>query len=106
MRRLRQSCRQRAPMAWVPWSFRKTRGKTPICTDGTDSRYLSQELSCTSLKSGVLSMILAGDVGGTKVHLALYDFECGRLKPVRDEKFPAPEFATLDAVVETFLTGE
>ena len=48
-------------------------------------------------------MILAGDVGGTKVHLALYNFEGGRLKPVRDEKFPAPEFATLDAVVEKFL---
>src|ERR1019366_1267687 len=50
-------------------------------------------------------MILAGDVGGTKVHLALYNFEGGRLKPVRDEKFPAPEFASLDAVVEKFLTG-
>ena len=25
-------------------------------------------------------MILAGDVGGTKVHLALYTFEAGRLK--------------------------
>jgi glucokinase len=51
-------------------------------------------------------MILAGDVGGTKVHLALYNFEGGKLKPVRDEKFPAPEFATLDAVVEKFLTGD
>jgi len=51
-------------------------------------------------------MILAGDVGGTKVHLALYNFEAGRLKPVRDQKFPAPEFATLDAVVEKFLTGD
>jgi glucokinase len=50
-------------------------------------------------------MILAGDVGGTKVHLALYSFEGGRLKPVRDAKFPAPEFASLDAVVEKFLTG-
>ena len=30
-------------------------------------------------------MILAGDVGGTKVHLALYNFEAGKLKPVRDE---------------------
>ena len=48
-------------------------------------------------------MILAGDVGGTKVHLALYNFEGGRLKPVRDQKFPAHEFATLDAVVEKFL---
>ena len=34
-------------------------------------------------------MILAGDVGGTKVHLALYSFEAGKLKPVRDQKFPA-----------------
>ena len=48
-------------------------------------------------------MILAGDVGGTKVHLALYNFEGGRLKPVRDEKFPATEFPTLDAVVAVFL---
>src|SRR5277367_2749955 len=51
-------------------------------------------------------MILAGDVGGTKVHLALYNFEAGRLKPVRDQKYPAHEFATLDAVVETFLSGD
>ena len=48
-------------------------------------------------------MILAGDVGGTKVHLALYNFEEGRLKPVRDQKFPASEFATLDEVVLRFL---
>jgi glucokinase len=51
-------------------------------------------------------MILAGDVGGTKVHLALYSFEGGRLKPVRDQKFPAHEFAKLDDVVEAFLTGD
>ncbi len=48
-------------------------------------------------------MILAGDVGGTKVHLALYNFVGGKLSPVRDEKFPAPEFACLDDVVKEFL---
>jgi glucokinase len=48
-------------------------------------------------------MILAGDVGGTKVHLALYNFDGGRLVPVRDQKFPAAEFATLDDVVHRFL---
>ena len=48
-------------------------------------------------------MILAGDVGGTKVHLALYNFEGGRLKPVRDEKVAPQEFATLDALVNKFL---
>jgi glucokinase len=48
-------------------------------------------------------MILAGDVGGTKVHLALYNFEGGRLKAVREQKFPAHEFGSLDEVVEKFL---
>lgn len=51
-------------------------------------------------------MILAGDVGGTKVHLALYDFTGGRLHEIRDQKFPAHEFASLDAVVDTFLAGD
>jgi glucokinase len=49
-------------------------------------------------------MILAGDVGGTKIHLALYAFEGGSLKPVRDTKYPAHEFGSLDAVVEAFLS--
>lgn len=51
-------------------------------------------------------MILAGDVGGTKVHLALYSFEGGKLKPVRDEKFPAAGFNTLDEVVHRFLGAD
>ena len=48
-------------------------------------------------------MILAGDVGGTKVHLALYSFEGGRLKPFRDDRVPAQELPSLDAAVEQFL---
>ena len=51
-------------------------------------------------------MILAGDVGGTKVHLALYDFANGRLHPIRDHKFPAHEFGSLDEVVLKFLAGD
>jgi glucokinase len=50
-------------------------------------------------------MILAGDVGGTKIHLALYNFEDGQLKSVRDQKYPAHEFASLDDVVKSFLAG-
>jgi glucokinase len=50
-------------------------------------------------------MILAGDVGGTKVHLELYCFVSGRLQPLRDQKFPAHEFASLDDVVNKFLAG-
>ena len=48
-------------------------------------------------------MILAGDVGGTKVHLALYEFATGKLKCIRSHKFPAHEFASLDEVVLRFL---
>ena len=48
-------------------------------------------------------MILAGDVGGTKVHLALYQFEHGQLVHVRDERFPAHEFSGLQEIVSRFL---
>jgi len=48
-------------------------------------------------------MILAGDVGGTKVHLALYEFENGELTHVRDEKFPAQEYDGLEAIAKRFL---
>lgn len=51
-------------------------------------------------------MILAGDVGGTKVHLALYDFTEGKLKHTRDKQFPAKEYAGLEEIVREFLGAE
>jgi glucokinase len=48
-------------------------------------------------------MILAGDVGGTKVDLALYGFENGDLTLVREERFPAPEYPGLEVIVKKFL---
>ncbi|MHB1021345.1 MAG: glucokinase [Acidobacteriaceae bacterium] len=51
-------------------------------------------------------MILAGDVGGTKVHLALYDFAQGELHHVRDQKFPAQNYDGLEAVVREFLAAD
>jgi len=51
-------------------------------------------------------MILAGDVGGTKVHLALYDFTEGKLHPLRDKKYPAYQFSSLDEIVDKFLSGD
>jgi glucokinase len=48
-------------------------------------------------------MILAGDVGGTKVHLALYRFQRGTLQHVRDEKFAAPQYPNLQSIVREFL---
>ena len=51
-------------------------------------------------------MILAGDVGGTKVHLALYSFEEGRLHWIRDQKYPAVDYASLEVIVKDFLAQE
>jgi glucokinase len=51
-------------------------------------------------------MILAGDVGGTKVHLALYDFINGKLSHVRDERYPAKDYSGLEEIVRIFLGAE
>ncbi len=51
-------------------------------------------------------MILAGDVGGTKVHLALYDFIDGKLKHNRDERYPAREYSGLEEIVKEFLSAD
>jgi glucokinase len=51
-------------------------------------------------------MILAGDVGGTKVHLALYDFIDGNLVYSRDQRFAAKEYSGLEEIVKEFLSAE
>ena len=51
-------------------------------------------------------MILAGDVGGTKVHLALYDFTHGNLKYTREERFPAKDYSGLEEIVKEFLGAD
>jgi glucokinase len=51
-------------------------------------------------------MILAGDVGGTKVHLALFDFTDGKLKHNRDERYPAKEYNGLQEIVKEFLGAD
>jgi glucokinase len=51
-------------------------------------------------------MILAGDVGGTKVHLGLYDFTEGKLKCTRDKQYPAKEYSGLEEIVKEFLGAD
>jgi glucokinase len=51
-------------------------------------------------------MILAGDVGGTKVHLALYDFTDGKLKHTRDERYAAKEYNGLAEIATEFLGAD
>ncbi len=48
-------------------------------------------------------MILAGDVGGTKAHLALYDFIDGRLEYSNDRLFAPREYSGLEEIVKEFL---
>jgi glucokinase len=51
-------------------------------------------------------MILAGDVGGTKVHLALYDFINGQLQYSRDARYPAKDYSGLEEIVREFLGAD
>ena len=51
-------------------------------------------------------MILAGDVGGTKVDLALYDFNNGKLSYTRDKIYRARDYSGLEAIVTEFLASE
>ncbi|HZY88350.1 MAG TPA: glucokinase [Gemmataceae bacterium] len=51
-------------------------------------------------------MILAGDVGGTKTVLALFDDAGGELRPVRDATFPSRDHASLEEIVAAFLAAD
>lgn len=48
-------------------------------------------------------MILAGDIGGTKTHLALFRVEREQLIQVRQEIFPSKAYAGLEEVIQKFL---
>jgi glucokinase len=48
-------------------------------------------------------MILAGDIGGTKTHLALFEWKHERAEPVRSESFPSAEYVSLEEILEEFL---
>ena len=50
-------------------------------------------------------MILAGDIGGTKTHLALFE-EQKRLKIIKEEVFLCEEFSSLLSVIKKFLSSK
>ncbi len=49
-------------------------------------------------------MILAGDTGGTKTRLALYDEQQGKLVRRQTETFGSAEFPSLEEIIRTFLS--
>jgi glucokinase len=50
-------------------------------------------------------MILAGDIGGTKTNLALYEWTTGRVEPVREDSFHSADYKALEEIVEEFLSA-
>lgn len=48
-------------------------------------------------------MILAGDIGGTKTTLALFDWTTERVEPVREETYPSKDYGTFEDVLKEFL---
>ncbi|QLQ05107.1 MAG: glucokinase [Anaerolineae bacterium] len=48
-------------------------------------------------------MLLAGDIGGTKTHLALYTAERGPRDPVVDAVFPSRDFPNPESIIQQFL---
>lgn len=48
-------------------------------------------------------MILAGDIGGTKTNLALYEWTTERTEPLRLESFHSRDYASLEEILTEFL---
>jgi glucokinase len=48
-------------------------------------------------------MIVAGDIGGTKTHLALFDWHKDRVDPIRLETFHSADYTSLEDILTEFL---
>ena len=48
-------------------------------------------------------MLLAGDIGGTKTHLAIFSPETGPRTPLAEATFPSARFPSLEALASEFL---
>ncbi len=48
-------------------------------------------------------MLLAGDIGGTKTNLAIFDPTDGLREPVKEQTFPSAKYPSLEAIVHEFL---
>lgn len=48
-------------------------------------------------------MLLAGDIGGTKTHLAIFSPEKGAHEAIVEQLFPSGQFANLETIVQAFM---
>jgi glucokinase len=51
-----------------------------------------------------ISMLLAGDIGGTKTNLAVFSPEDGPRAPLAEATFPSADYPSLEALVREFLS--
>ena len=51
-------------------------------------------------------MILAGDIGGTKTHLALFEARGSTILPIVQKSYQSRDFTTLVAVLEEMIREE
>lgn len=49
--------------------------------------------------------VLAGDVGGTKTRLALFEVAADRLETLREKSFPSRDYDSLESVIDDFAAG-
>ena len=49
-------------------------------------------------------MILAADIGGTKTHVALFDWKTERVDPERERTYFSKDFTSFDEILSDFLT--
>ncbi len=54
---------------------------------------------------GRTSLLLAGDIGGTKTSLAVYSAERGPRAPLLEAEFPSAKYPSLGVMVREFLAG-
>jgi glucokinase len=65
---------------------------------------MEQKSSHVNLQSA--QMILAGDVGGTKTLIGLFEFDAARPARVDVQSFPTTQFSGLPAIIEAFYTSQ
>jgi glucokinase len=51
-------------------------------------------------------MFLAGDIGGTKTNLAIYEYEADRLVSKKNASYPSKDHGSLADIIRAFLGGE
>ena len=64
---------------------------------------VSRELTARSEEPAELSMLIAGDIGGTKTDLAIYSKELGPHAPLAQAQFHSADFPSLQAMVAKYL---